>query len=41
MGRVRKEGSGTIWLVRREDPYDRKKLRERIRAKIANPGQPG
>ena len=27
--------------LRREDPYDRKKLRERIRAKIANPGQPG
>ena len=27
--------------LRREDAYDRKKWRERIRAKIANPGQPG
>ena len=26
--------------LRREDAYDRKKWRERIRAKIANPGQP-
>ena len=27
--------------LRREDAYDRKKWRERIRAKIANPGQSG
>ena len=27
--------------LRREDAYDRKIQRERIRAKIANPGQPG
>ena len=27
--------------VRREDAYDRKKWRERIRSKFANPGQPG
>ena len=26
--------------LRREDAYDRKKWRERVRAKIANPGQP-
>ena len=27
--------------MRREGAYDRKKWREQIRAKIANPGQPG
>ena len=27
--------------LRREDAYDEKKWQERIKAKIANPGQPG
>ena len=29
------------YSLRREDASDRKKWQERIRAKIANPGQPG
>ena len=29
------------YSLRREDGSDQKKLREQIRAKIANPGQPG
>ena len=29
------------YCLRREDAYDEKKWQERIKAKIANPGQPG